>query len=228
MNDSAARIKKSPLLFTLRTIAPEIFHLWHQHVCEIYSTAAPEEQDDDRLLADMLEAFAGALESAQSDKHAESRQRSGWTHGYICGFVEGKLDTVWYNRYVLPHTGEYKQVLLLKSLLELFEADPQTRGKLWAMYQYISREFVFQHYGIHMDIPAQQMENVVRLADYDPTNQRAVAELWQWAKQHWEQQLEQQYITLLSRHDRHDGVPDLTQYMSEEEIEGLLEYQVGR
>ncbi len=221
MNEYFTQIKESPLLFKIKRFTPEVFHRWHQCAQKLYPTVSPEEQEEKLLFSDMLDAFSGALEQVTSNQHVKKRRRPEWTHGYVCGFVQGNLQVAWYNRYVLSHIEEYKEVLLLKSLLELFKIDPQTWEKLWAVYQYVSRDFVLEHYGIRQSLPEDELSNVVRLVDYDPGNQRAVAELWQWTEQQWEKELKQKYLRLLSQKQR-GGVPDLTEYVNEEEVKGLL------
>lgn len=223
MNTDMSRIKQSSLFFKAKTFAPEIFHTWHWYVQDVYAEVSPEEQDQDRLFRDVLEAFAGALESVQSEKYSEKRSIPGWTYGYVCGFAAGNLETKWYTRYVLPHEEEFQHILLLKSLVLLFEAAPQTRETFWKIHRYVSTDFLSELYGVHTNPPQQDMQNVVRLSDYDPTNQRAIEELWQQAKQHWEDQLERKYDKLLRRQDQRGGVSNLTQYVSQEEIEILIE-----
>jgi hypothetical protein len=217
------RIKQSPLFFEIKTFAPKIFHAWHWYVQDVYAHVSPEEQDQARLFQDVLEAFADALESVQSEKYSEKRSIPGWSYGYICGFAAGNLETKWYTRYVVPHEEEFQHILLLKSLVLLFEADQQTREKFWNVHRYVSTDFLAEGYGMHTISPEQDMHNVVRLSDYDPTNQRAVEELWQQTKQHWEEQFERKYDKLLRRQDQRGGVPNLTEYVNQREIEALLE-----
>jgi hypothetical protein len=124
---------------------------------------------------------------------------------------------------VLPHEEEYQHLLLLKSLLLLFEADPQTREKFWKVHQYVTTDFLVQQYGIPPNSPKPEVKNVVRLADYDSTSRRAVEELWQQTQQHWQDQLERKYYKLLGRQNQRGSVPQLTNYVSQEDIEALLE-----
>lgn len=223
MNDPMARIKQSPLFLKMKTFTPEMFHAWHGYVQDIYAKVSPEEQDRERLVTDVLEAFARGLESVQTQEHSEKRSIPGWSYGYVCGFVEGNLETTWYNRYVLPHEQECQHLLLLKSLLLLFDADPTTRVKLWQIHQYLTQGAIWEEYGIYLNPSEQEVHNVIRLADGNSDNQQAAADLWQQTRQHLKHELKRISTRLLARQDQRGGVPDLTYYVSQEDIEALLE-----
>ncbi len=128
-------IQVSPLIFKIKDIASEIYDSWRAHTKPKYPDY-PFEASIKTLETDLKIAFAKSLECLWKEEKEEKRKRLGWSTGFILGCISSILSTQWSYQYVYIETDEYKQLLLLKTLIQYLDFDLITVERLKKLYHY--------------------------------------------------------------------------------------------
>lgn len=137
MNNSiyCKMIQKSPLIFKIKEAAPKIFDLWRDHTKPRYPDYSFK-ADTKTLITDLTMAFAKSLKWLCKEEKKDKREIQGWSEGFVLGCVSSTLSTRWSYQYVYVVTNEYKQLLLLKTLIQYLDFDSVTLEKLEKLYNY--------------------------------------------------------------------------------------------
>lgn len=128
-------IQESPLIFKIKDIASEIYDSWRSHTKPKYPDY-PFEASGKTLETDLKIAITKSFELLWKEEKEEKRKRLGWSTGFILGCISSTLSTQWSYQYVYIETDEYKQLLLLKTLVQYLDLDLITVERLKKLYNY--------------------------------------------------------------------------------------------
>ena len=128
-------IQESPLIFKIKDIASEIYDSWRVHTKPKYPDYLFE-ANVKTLETDLRMALAKSLKWLWKEEKEEKRKRPDWSTGFILGCISSTLSTEWSYQYVYIETDEYKQLLLLKTLIQYLDVDRITVERLKKLYNY--------------------------------------------------------------------------------------------
>jgi hypothetical protein len=136
-------VQESPLIFKIKETVPGIYDLWMTHTKPKYPDY-PFKANAKMLVVDLKTAFAESLKWLCEEEKEDDRKIPGWSEGFILWCASSALSTQWSYRYVYAKTDEYKQLFLLRTLIEYLEIDLITMERLEKLYNY----FIEQKTGI--------------------------------------------------------------------------------
>ena len=128
-------VQKSSLIFKIKDTASKIYKVWIENTQPHYPHY-PFKATDDILTTDLKNAFVNALKALCTEEKKDNRNDLGWSIGFIFGFVSSTLSTQWSFEYVYKETDEYKQLLLLKTLIQYLDVDQIIIERLERLYNF--------------------------------------------------------------------------------------------
>lgn len=132
-------VQGSPLIFKIKNIASEIYDSWRTSTKSQYPDY-PFKANLKTLATDLEIAFVESLKCLWKEEKEENRKIPGWSTGFILGYVSSALSTKWSYQYVYIETDEYKQLLLLKALIQYLDVDLTSMERLEKIYNYFFDE----------------------------------------------------------------------------------------
>lgn len=142
--DYRARIKRSPLAFRITVISKGVFVEWLENAKTAYRLQADlidviKNDNYEDLLIDYL---ADAIDALVTDKSIEKKSIPGWSYGYVCGNVQGRLEVAWYNKYIIEAGIDYKNIMKIKAVIEYLKFDALLLDKIGKIYSYLIEQKV--------------------------------------------------------------------------------------
>jgi len=113
----------------------EMFRDWSKTALEKYPNLDFTIIDETALVRDAKACTADALKSLFSEKYYENRHRKDWCIGFVKGFIEGSISSMWFHEYYQIQTNNYRYMMAVKSIIEFFKVDPDLSWRLDAIYK---------------------------------------------------------------------------------------------
>lgn len=142
--DYKKKIKRSPIAFRISVISKVVFAEWLENAKVAYSLQADlidiiKNDDVENLLMDCL---TDAIKTLVENKSIEKKAVPGWSFGYVCGNVQGRLEAIWYKKYILETGIEYENIIKLKAIVEYFKLDLLLLDKIGKIYSHLLEQRV--------------------------------------------------------------------------------------
>ncbi|MCP4132404.1 MAG: hypothetical protein GY754_15640 [bacterium] len=142
MKDFEEELRSSFLAIKIRMIAVDIFNSW---VASAKEDDAYKDinfaRDEESIVDDILDVFAGAIASLNTENHSEERRILGWAGGFALGFAQGNLDSRWSNAFLFTRTQEYREVLVLKAISLYLDYDLVTTERIFRLYNHMLKDW---------------------------------------------------------------------------------------
>jgi hypothetical protein len=122
------------------SIAYQLFRHWTKNAAYDYPDLDFTIVDERTLVTDLKEAFERAVEMLTETEKTEKRRIPGYDYGYIIGFVQGKINSLWGFEYITKQGKDFKRFLINKALLVYLEYEPISAIKIKAIYEKMYEE----------------------------------------------------------------------------------------
>ena len=83
---------------------------------------------------DLAQALQSAVRSVEKKSASGKRKAPGFDYGFVCGYVEGNLNAVWYNEYIYKQSNNYKVLAAITTLDDFLRADDLVKIRLSSVY----------------------------------------------------------------------------------------------
>ena len=216
--DYIQNIKNSPLKFAVRKTSIQLVTKWLKCASYKYDSNYIRKIDFDETEVenDFIESLANAIESLVKEKSKEKKSISGWSFGYICGYMQGSLNVKWSNRYLIEPSEEFADLMKIKSIIELLRYDSDTLQKI---------EIIYDYFLTHKNRMATEEEslpdNVVSLVKRGMLKNKNKETLRKEFDVYLEKILMTNYMSLMQSYN-FMCCPDLTDYLDEHEVINLV------
>ncbi len=211
------KIRQSPLYFRIKPIAVDLAKHWFDCAKLQYASLSmePVQSDDNAEVFrhDLLKALSDALHSVE-DKPVDKKSVAGWSHGFVCGHIEGALNILWTNRYLLEPSNDFKGLIRIKTLLTLLQTDDELSRKIQPVYQHFLR-----HFNSPFDEAEPLPENVIPLSAASQPDQ--VTECRKGFEEYFSQLLLTRYLDTLDLY-KVKYRPNLFDYISQNELADIV------
>jgi len=122
----------------MERITPPIFTHWLKNAQRTYPFLNDLTHDQEQLRSDVNEAFEHALAAAAEKPAAKP---PGYTYSFICGFVEGFLNSRWHFEYVVRARVMDSTFCTIMAMWELFKERPDLEEPLGALFRKYTNDF---------------------------------------------------------------------------------------
>jgi hypothetical protein len=142
--DYKKKIKRSPLAFRISKISKEVFAVWLENAKTAYNLQADliDKIQNDKVEDVFLDYLAAAIKVLVEDKSIEKKTVPGWSFGYVCGNVQGRLEVTWYNKYILETGIEYENIIKIKAVIEYFKLHTLLLDEIGKIYSHLLEQRV--------------------------------------------------------------------------------------
>lgn len=113
----------------------DLFRLWTKNAKKDKPTQDFTIIDETSLVQDLKNALNSSIESLWKKERREKRAMSGYDYGFVIGFIQGNLNTHWFNEYITKRTDLYKGFMINKAILSYLEFDNITNIRIHAIYE---------------------------------------------------------------------------------------------
>ncbi|MCE3230208.1 MAG: hypothetical protein K0R76_472 [Alphaproteobacteria bacterium] len=221
MTDQPAYIKfieKSPLVFKIKKVAPEIFAIWKKHMQKQHP-AYQCNADPNTLVQDIKDSFNSALESLFKDSRKDKRNTPGWAIGFILGFVPSNLATHWLYEYIYNQTEEYKELMALKATILYLDFDQTTISKIEKIHKYLIDNKAY----IHKDCESVD-KNVISINKFmkNKEKQHANKNFSNLLIKYLEKIMLEKHEHIFNKISENNYFPKIDQFFSDNEISDLI------
>jgi hypothetical protein len=167
------------------------------------------------LTEDIISCFAKGLYCLFREEKKEKRSISGWSVGYLLGFVASSLSVHWYYHYVYCQTDEYKQLMFFKAMILYLGVDSLIVNRIERLHKYLldNKVDVSEKMGGKLD-------NIIVLEDYKMKNnpQEFQTQLISYLEKIMLEKHEVIFNNIIKKSDD----LELEYFFTEEEIESLI------
>ena len=134
--DYKKKIKTSAVAFGIKKISKEVFAVWLENAKTAYSlhSGLLDKIKNDRVEDVFLNYLADAIKALVEDTSIEKKSAKGWSFGYVCGYLQGRLDVAWYNKYIVETGREYEDIMKIKAVIEYFKWDTLLLDNIGKIY----------------------------------------------------------------------------------------------
>ena len=158
--DLKQRMIETGLLFKFKKISKEIFEEWIINANKIYSIPRNlYSNKNDNIFDQFLNHFEKAITSLV--KYDNKKSSPEWSLGYLCGFIQGSINLLWLNEYVIKYSKEYEIVIMLKVMHLYFYLGQVDVNTISYIYNYCMDYRVNDFELLEESIP-----NIVSISDY--------------------------------------------------------------
>lgn len=123
-------------------IAYELFRQWTKKAALDYPDLDFTIIDEGVLLKNFKESLHQALNSLIKTEKAEKRLMSGYDYGFVVGFIQGNLNTLWFFEYITKRSNVFKSLLINKALWMYLQNETVAAIKIQAIYEKMYEESV--------------------------------------------------------------------------------------
>lgn len=118
--------------------------MWLENAKAAYSiqTDFIDKIQNDKVEDAFLDCLADAINTLVEDKSIEKKSVKGWSFGYVCGYVQGRLDVAWYNKYIVETGRDYEDIMKIKAVIEFFKCDALLLDRIGSVYSYLLEQRV--------------------------------------------------------------------------------------
>lgn len=220
MADFENTLRNSGTRFELEGIASEIFCIWIKTAGLEHNVAAAKAQkysSNGQLNEDFTNCFLDAFRSEKSIGTQEKRARNEWSYGYICGYIQGNLETKWYDQFIFKRSEKYRELLETKALIEFLKLSSAPSESIGQIHEHLLHE----ESGI-IEETNTSSGNVFYLKDRKGTAGVKANEIQKRLVGKLEKSLLLDYYKTVEGESEHMFCPDVTDYFSCEKIESFL------
>ncbi len=207
-------IRRSSLGFVLREISIQLITGWVGNAKEKYDVPGIDSIgfDAQAVEENLVTHLASAIETLKNEKSHEKKFTPGWSFGFLCGHVQGALNVKWSNQYLIETSNDFKDLMKLRTILEIITLDSDLSKKIEIVYEYYlkSGEQIAKE---DEPMPA----NVVPLVQTGKLQSKNAEMYRNEFKKYFKKLLVAEYLYLLRTYDRM-CCPNLTNYLNEREI----------
>lgn len=165
-------------------------------------------------LDDFIDILFSALDSL-SKKSPESAMSFFGSYGFICGFVQGGLNVRWTDSFIVEYTTEFKDLLKLKTVLEILKHDRRLAKKVDIYYDYY-----LDSNGIRSD--RTFTDNTAPVIEHSEGRGFGKGKYTDEFCAYFEKSVVEGFQSLHRKYNRM-CCPDLTDYLDRREVRELLE-----
>lgn len=126
----------------IERIAYELFRQWTKKAALDYPDLDFTIIDEGVLLKNFKESLHQALNSLIKTEKAEKRLMSGYDYGFVVGFIQGNLNTLWFFEYITKRSNVFKSLLINKALWMYLQNETVAAIKIQAIYEKMYEESV--------------------------------------------------------------------------------------
>lgn len=208
------KIKSSPLAFRINSISKEVFTIWLKNAKTAYNLKSDliDKIQNDKVDDLFLNYLADAIKILVEDKSIEKKTVQGWSFGYVCGNVQGKLEVTWYNKYILESSIEYENIMKIKAVIEYFKMDALLLDKIGNIYSYLLEKRVQPSVE-----KSEVLSNVISIFKYKNKNSSRIDDFKSSIVELLSTEIQTKILTLLNL-QHYDCCPDLDEYLNYDEI----------
>ena len=126
---SKTKISKDDIQITtfegqLSKITFNLFREWTKNATKFHPQLDFTIKSEQVLIKDFRNDLKGAVFALFENKKYQSGVfLPKWDYGFVCGFIQGALNTHWYNEYIAKRTDDYKVFATLKVLTSYLNFD---------------------------------------------------------------------------------------------------------
>jgi len=91
-------------------------------------------KDVEMLKTDLENAITKAVFALQKEEKYEKRAKSGFDYGYVCGHLQGSLNTLWFHEYIYKQTNDFKIFSVINALDSYLKVDELLKIKMQTLY----------------------------------------------------------------------------------------------
>lgn len=135
-------IRDSNIAFKIKKNAVIIFDIWVKNARKEYNLSSDFfiEAENGVIEKDFIDSFEKAILDLIEEKSAEKKKTPGWSYGFLCGSLQGRIDVCWYNRYILEKSEDFKDLLKMKALISYLNYDDFIVGKIAKVYDFLVKD----------------------------------------------------------------------------------------
>lgn len=126
----------------IERIVYELFRQWTKKAALDYPDLDFTIIDEGVLLKNFKESLHQALNSLIKTEKAEKRLMSGYDYGFVVGFIQGNLNTLWFFEYITKRSNVFKSLLINKALWMYLQNETVAAIKIQAIYEKMYEESV--------------------------------------------------------------------------------------
>jgi hypothetical protein len=212
------RIRKSAVMFKINRIASDVFAQWLKNAKFVHGIE-PQLLDrikDDEVRDVFIDHLASAIKSFIEEKSDKMTATKGWSYGYICGYIQGRIDVSWYNKYVLELSSEYENLLKLKSIIEYLKYDGNVMDRIHHIYDHLLSQRIQPTDNMYssdkiVSILSHKNSKLIKKNEF----KKSLIELLS-------SHIEKQMLLLLDANS-HDCCPDISVYVTYDDMIEILE-----
>ena len=202
----------------VRKIAFELFREWTKKALAKYSHNDFTIIDETCLIEDMEESLNNAISSLLKKERAEERTTPGYDYGFVLGFIQGNLNSYWYNEYIVRRTDVYKGYVINKAFFEYLKFNDIERVRITALYEWLLKKGLNLE-SIDVGIDKKQFTKY-GLDDIEPGDISADSN--NAVLVYLENRINEQIIEIVEMSDS-NFLPDLENYFSEAMIMQMID-----
>ncbi|MBV5339668.1 MAG: hypothetical protein J0665_08910 [Deltaproteobacteria bacterium] len=208
------KIKNSPLAFRINSISKEVFTIWLENAKTAYNLKPDliNKIQNDKFEDVFLNYLSDAIKILVEDKSLEKKTVPGWSFGYVCGNVQGKLEVTWYNKYILEASIEYENILKIKAVIEYFKLDTLLLDKIGTIYSHLLEQRVQPSVD-----KCEVSPNLISIFKYKNKNNSKIDDFKSSIVELLSTDIQAKILTLLNL-QHYDCCPDLDKYFNFDEI----------
>jgi len=211
-------IKSSNLKFSIKRISVQLITNWFACTKIKYdiSNVANFVIDELEVENDFVDHLSSAIDSLINNKSWKKRTIPGWSFGYLCGHIQGALNSKWINQYLIEPSKEFEDLMKIKAILEILRIDSDVSRKLEIIYDYF-----ISHKKQAVDKDEKLPSNVVSLIQRGKLINTRREKYRKEFHDYFEDILKSNYMSLIQTYD-FMCCPDLTKYLDEHEVVNIV------
>ncbi len=200
----------SPVIFSIKKNYLEIFHIWRSA-----NKLDNLKFNNKEILDDVIKSFAESFEALQehiTTKTIEKNTSDTYVYSYICGHVQGCLDAVWNNRFIIKQSDHFQDLLLFKALLVYFKDNDIRSKEIYYIFQKLLEE-----YPARSNQEPQNTKNILFISDHKKSIQSGARDFSNKICELLEDDIMQKYQSIVGN-DAAITCPDISTYVSKSNV----------
>lgn len=118
----------------LKNKAYNLFKDWVNNAKKVYPNLNYDIKDPAKLERDLEDAMEDAIKALTREEKAKKRKIPGYDYGFICGYIQGNLNTTWYNEYIRKQSNTSKMFSAIVALESYLKFDELLKIRLTTLF----------------------------------------------------------------------------------------------
>jgi len=209
-------INTSSIENNLQSTSFNLFRKWIENAKKLYTSYDLIISDERVLANDLKETIEGSVISLFKKENEDNRLKSGWSIGFIYGFIEGNLNFHWFHEYISKQSEDYKQIVALQAVQNYLESEELAKIQIHDIYKGLLLEDVNLR---KMEVNAKKYDVDIEERKYDISEE--YSENIEAVGVYLDNQINAMVINFAKR-EVPDFMPEIDSYFEDKRIEELI------